>query len=109
MLRPFAYRNYRLFGGQILSLVGSWISMTATSWLCTGSPDRLSCLASSASPDNFSFVAPFAGAYLDRWDRHRVLVVTQTCSMVQSFARGAHADRHITVQAVIALSAIQGR
>ena len=34
MLRAFSYPNYRLFfGGQIVSLIGSWISMTATSWL----------------------------------------------------------------------------
>src|SRR6202007_3040344 len=34
MLRALSYRNYRLFfGGQIVSLIGSWITMTATSWL----------------------------------------------------------------------------
>ncbi len=34
MLRALRYPNYRLyFGGQIVSLVGSWITTTATSWL----------------------------------------------------------------------------
>ena len=34
MLRALAYRNYRLFfGGQIVSLLGTWITTTATSWL----------------------------------------------------------------------------
>jgi len=34
MLRALRYRNYRLFfGGQIVSLAGSWITTTATSWL----------------------------------------------------------------------------
>ena len=48
MWRAFRYRNYRLFfGGQVVSLVGSWITMTATSWLVyrlTNSAFLLACL-----------------------------------------------------------------
>jgi MFS family permease len=54
-------------------------------------------------------LGPFAGAYLDRWDRHRVLVVTQTVSMLQSFTLAYLTfTGHITVEAVIALNAVQG-
>ena len=89
MLRAFSYPNYRLFfGGQIVSLIGSWMSMTATSWLVyrlTGSAMALGVVGFAGQFPGF-VMGPFAGAFLDRWDRHRVLVVTQTLSMVQSFA-----------------------
>ena len=112
MLRAFSYPNYRLFfGGQIVSLIGSWISMTATSWLVyrlTGSAMALGVVGFAGQIPGF-VMGPFAGAYLDRWDRHRVLVVTQTISMLQSFALAVLTfTGHITVPAIIALNAVQG-
>jgi MFS family permease len=112
MLRAFSYPNYRLFfGGQIVSLIGSWISMTATSWLVyrlTGSAMALGVVGFAGQIPGF-IMGPFAGAYLDRWDRHRVLVVTQTISMLQSFALAVLTfTGHITVPAIIALNAVQG-
>ncbi len=112
MLRAFSYKNYRLFfGGQILSLVGSWISMTATSWLVyrlTGSAFMLGVVGFAGQIPGF-VVGPFAGAYLDRWDRHRVLVTTQTISMVQSFILATLTlTGHITVEAIVILNAVQG-
>jgi MFS family permease len=54
-------------------------------------------------------LAPFAGVLVDRWDRHRLLVVTQTLSMVQSFALAVLAlTRLIEVWQIIALSIFQG-
>jgi MFS family permease len=112
MLRAFAYPNYRLFfGGQIVSLTGSWISMTATNWLVyrlTGSAMALGVVGFAGQFPGF-VMGPFAGAFLDRWDRHRVLIVTQTLSMVQSFALALLTfTGHITVPAIIALNGIQG-
>jgi MFS family permease len=112
MLRALSYPNYRLFfGGQIVSLTGSWISMTATSWLVyrlTGSAMTLGVVGFAGQIPGF-LLGPFAGALLDRWDRHRVLVVTQTFSMVQSFALAYLTfTGHITVPAIIALNAVQG-
>ena len=112
MLRAFSYPNYRLFfGGQIVSLIGSWISMTATSWLVyrlTGSAMALGVVGFAGQIPGF-IMGPFAGAYLDRWDRHRVLVVTQTISMLQSFALAVLTfTGHITVPAIIVLNAVQG-
>ncbi|RPI48292.1 MAG: MFS transporter [Acidobacteria bacterium] len=112
MLRALSYPNYRLFfGGQIVSLIGSWISMTATSWLVyrlTGSAMLLGVVGFAGQFPGF-VLGPFAGAYLDRWDRHRVLVVTQTVSMLQSFTLACLTfSGHITVPAVIALNAVQG-
>ena len=112
MLRAFSYRNYRLFfGGQILSLVGSWISITATSWLVyrlTGSAFMLGVVGFAGQIPGF-LMGPFAGAYLDRWNRHRVLVTTQTISMVQSSILAVLTlTGHITVEAIIVLNAVQG-
>src|SRR5829696_3483010 len=112
MLRAFGYRNYRLFfGGQIVSLIGSWISMTATSWLVyrlTGSAMTLGVVGFAGQFPGF-VMGPFAGAFLDRWDRHKVLIVTQSLSMLQSFALALLTfTGHITVPAIIALNAVQG-
>ena len=112
MLRAFSYRNYRLFfGGQLVSLIGSWISMTATSWLVyrlTGSAMALGVVGFAGQFPGF-VMGPVAGAFLDRWDRHRVLVVTQTLSMLQSFALAALTfTGHVTLPAIIVLNAVQG-
>jgi MFS family permease len=112
MLRAFSYPNYRLFfGGQIVSLIGSWISMTATSWLVyrlTGSAMVLGVVGFAGQFPGF-VMGPFAGAYLDRWDRHRVLVATQSISMLQSFALALLTfTGHVTVPAIVVLNAVQG-
>ena len=80
MLRALRYRNYRLFfGGQIVSLAGSWITTTATSWLVyrlTGSALLLGLVGFAGQFPAF-LLGPFAGILVDRWDRRRLLVVTQ--------------------------------
>jgi MFS family permease len=112
MLRALRYRNYRLFfGGQIVSLVGSWITLTATSWLVyrlTGSALLLGVVGFAGQFPGF-LTGAFAGAYVDRWDRHKLLLWTQAISMVQSFALAALTlSGHITVPLIIALNAVQG-
>jgi MFS family permease len=92
MLRAFRYRNYRLFfGGQVVSLVGTWITTTATSWLVyrlTGSAFLLGVVGFASQFPSF-LLTPFAGIYVDRWNRHRLLVGTQTASMIISFVLAA--------------------
>src|SRR3954467_10900818 len=87
MLRAFRYRNYRLFfGGQIVSLCGTWITITATSWLVyrlTGSALLLGVVGFAAQVPAFVLM-PLAGIAVDRWNRHRLLVATQSLSMVTS-------------------------
>ena len=85
--------------------------MTATSWLVyrlTGSAMALGVVGFAGQIPGF-VMGPFAGAFLDRWDRHRVLVATQTLSMLQSFALALLTfTGHITLPAIIALNAVQG-
>ena len=82
VLRALRYRNYRLFfGGQIVSLAGTWITTTATSWLVyrlTGSALLLGVVGFAGQFPAF-LLGPFAGIFVDRWDRRRLLVATQTC------------------------------
>lgn len=111
-LRALKFRNYRLFfGGQSLSLVGTWMTRIAMSWLVyrlTGSALLLG-LAGFASQIPTFFLGPFAGVWVDRLDRHRVLVITQALSMLQSFALAGLALSHrITVADILWLSLFQG-
>ena len=81
MLRAFKYRNYRLFfGGQIVSLIGTWITTTATGWLVyrlTGNAWYLGVVGFASQFPAF-LLSSAAGIYVDRWDRHRLLITTQT-------------------------------
>ena len=111
-LRALRFRNYRLFfGGQSLSLIGTWMTRLATSWLVyrlTGSAWLLGVTGFASQIPSF-FLGPFAGVWVDRLDRHRVLVATQVLSMVQSLALAVLALSHrITVSEIIWLSVFQG-
>jgi MFS family permease len=111
-LRALRYRNYRLFfGGQIVSLAGSWITTTATSWLVyrlTGSALLLGLVGFAGQIPAF-LLGPFAGILVDRVDRRRLLIATQIVSMVESFAlAGLTLTGHITVGWILGLNAVQG-
>src|SRR3954452_15973165 len=105
-------RNYRLyFIGQIVSLTGTWMTQTASLWLVyhlSSSPFLLG-LVGFASQIPIFFLAPFAGVWADRVNRHRLLIGTQVLSMLQSFALAAFAlTKTIDIPHVVALSLVQG-
>jgi MFS family permease len=111
-LRALRSRNYRLFfTGQTVSLIGTWMTQIATSWLVyrlTGSALLLGIVGFAARIPAF-VLGPLAGVWVDRWDRHRTLVVTQILSMVQSFAlAGLALSGIITIREIIWLSVAQG-
>lgn len=85
--RALHNRNYRLyFGGQSISMVGTWLQIIAVNWLTfrlTHSVFLLGVVGFTGRIPTF-LLAPFAGVLIDRWDRHRILVVTQILSMVQA-------------------------
>jgi len=118
MVRALRHRNFALFfSGQIVSLVGTWLSMVATSWLVyrltrESQPEHAALalgISNFAAQIPIFLLAPLAGVWLDRWNRHRVLVATQALSMVQSFAMAflVLSDR-ITIAQIIALNVLQG-
>jgi MFS family permease len=112
VFRALRHRNYRLFfSGQTVSLVGTWITRVATSWLVyrlTGSVLLLGVVGFFGQIPTL-ILAPFSGVLVDRWNRHRILVVTQVLSMLQSFAlAGLSFAGIITVTDVLLLQAAQG-
>jgi MFS family permease len=112
MVRALRYRNYRLFfTGQIVSLMGSWITSTASAWLVyrlTGSAFLLGVVGFSGQIPSF-LLAPLAGVYVDRWNRHRLLMVTQFLSMLQSCALAyLTLSGLVTIEWIIALNVFQG-
>jgi MFS family permease len=112
MLRALGHRNYRLFfSGQSVSLVGTWMTRIATSWLVyrlTGSALLLGVVGFAGQIPSF-LLAPFAGVLVDRWNRHRLLVATQVLAMLQSLALAVLAlSGRINIRHVIWLSVFQG-
>src|SRR5882724_2655819 len=91
-LRALQYRNFQLFfGGQLISLVGTWMQNVAQSWLVykiTGSALLLG-LVGFASQIPIFLLSPVGGAIVDRRNRHRLIVATQTASMVLAFILAA--------------------
>lgn len=89
IFQSLTHRNFRLFFiGQSLSLVGTWTQTTTMPWL-------LSRLTDSKSLYGFVlfcatlpalFLPPLAGVIVDRFDRRRLLMVTQTIAMLQALA-----------------------
>lgn len=79
--RALAHRNYRLFfGGQSVSLMGTWTTRIATSWLVyrlTGSAFLLGVVGFWGQIPTL-LLAPLAGVLVDRWNRHRMLVRSRT-------------------------------
>ncbi|MEO6035139.1 MAG: MFS transporter [Verrucomicrobiota bacterium] len=105
-------RNYRLyFFGQIISLIGTWMTQTASLWLVyhlTSSPLMLGVVGFVGQVPIF-FLSPFAGVLADRVNRHRLLVITQILSMLQSFALAALTfTNHIDIKMLVGLTLIQG-
>ncbi len=112
MGRALRHRNYRLFfAGQGTSLIGTWLTRVATSWLVyrlTHSAFLLGVVGFAGQMPTF-LVAPIAGVLIDRWNRHRVLVVTQALAMIQSALLAFFSLRGtISVWHVLVLNAFQG-
>ena len=111
MFRALRSRNYRLFFiGQTISLVGTFLTQIATVWLIyrlTGSPLLLGVVAFAGQIPLF-FLAPFGGVWVDRWNKRRLLVITQILSGLQSLALAALAFGQIREWEIIALAFAQG-
>jgi MFS family permease len=86
------YYNYRLwFIGQIVSLVGTWMQSTAQGYLIyqiTGSPAYLGLVGFAGGAPSLLFTL-FGGVIADRLPRRKLLVITQTSTMILAFALAA--------------------
>jgi MFS family permease len=106
------YRNFQLFfAGQSISVIGSWMTRIATSWLVyhlTQSALLLGVVGFAGQFASF-LLGPFAGVWVDRLDRRKVLLWTQSTATVHAFLLAALTLTHsITMWQIIALTAIQG-
>src|SRR5580704_15282859 len=101
--RSLAHRNFRLFfAGQTVSLMGTWMQSTAMTWLVYRlSKDQGRDSAFLLGITNFAgqipvlFLGLIAGVFSDRWDRRRIVVVTQVLSMLQAFLLGFLTVTHL--------------
>jgi MFS family permease len=87
LIRALSYRNYRLFfGGQSLSLIGTWMQQIAMSWLVYRMTNSAFLLGLIGFTGQFPTVifGSFAGVYADRLNRRNLLIATQALSMVQA-------------------------
>ena len=110
--RALRHRNFRLFfGGQSISLIGTWMTRIATSWLVyrlTKSPLLLGTVGFAGQIPTF-LLAPLAGVIVDRMDRRTLLVWTQSLAMVQSLVLAWLTLTHrVTISEILALSVMQG-
>ena len=110
--RALRYRNFKLyFSGQSISLLGTWMTRLATTWLVyhlTHSALLLGVVSFAGQIVSF-LLGPFAGVWVERLDRCRLLVWTQAAAAIQSLALAALTLAHrITLGEIIALTVLQG-
>jgi MFS family permease len=110
--RALRHRNFQLyFFGQSISVIGTWMTRVATSWLVyrlTHSVLLLGIVSFAGQIVSFA-LGPFAGVWVERLNRRKLLVWTQAAGAVQSLALAALTLTHvITLWEIIALTAMQG-
>jgi MFS family permease len=111
-LRSLRHRNYRLFfGGQLISLSGTWMQTVAQSWLVyrlTGSAALLGIVGFSSQVPTL-LLSPAGGLVADRFDRRLTLVATQVASMLLAFALALLTlTGRVTVPWILVLAAMLG-
>ncbi|HWZ80855.1 MAG TPA: MFS transporter [Candidatus Sulfotelmatobacter sp.] len=110
--RALRHRNFQLFfGGQLISLVGTWMQTVAQSWLVyklTGSGLLLGAVGFASQIPVFLF-APLGGITADRSNRQRVVIATQVASMILALVLAALTLTHrVTVKEIFVLAALLG-
>ena len=112
LVRALRHRNFRLFfGGQTISLVGTWMTRVATGWLVyrlTGSVLELGIIGFCGQIPAL-LLGPFAGVVIDRVDRRRLLLATQVLLLVHAAVLAALTLANIiTVPQLLVLQLVQG-
>ncbi len=110
--RALKHRNFRLFfGGQLISLTGTWMQTMALSWLVyrkTGSSLLLGTVGFVSQIPVF-LVAPLGGTVADRHNRQRIVIGTQAASMLLAFLLAALTlTGRVQVWHILALAASLG-
>ena len=111
-LRALRHRNFQLFfSGQLISLIGTWMQSVAQAWLVyrlTGSSFLLGSVGFASQFPVF-VVAPLGGIVADRWNKQRVVIGTQTASMILAFIlAGLTLTETVRVWHIFVLAALLG-
>ncbi len=112
IFRALSYRNYRYYYyGQSISLIGVWVQNIAMGWLVyrlTGSALLLGTITFALQIPSL-FITPFAGVLADRWDRKKIIILTQVLSMLVAFSLAwLTLTGRINVGMIIVLALING-
>jgi MFS family permease len=112
VFRALRHRNFRLFAcGQLISLIGTWMQSVALSWLVyriTNSSFLLG-LTGFVSQIPVVLLAPIGGMVADRYNRHRVIVGTQTSAMVLALLLAALTlGGHVQIWQILVIAALFG-
>jgi len=104
--------NFRLYWcGQLVSQVGTWMQIIGISWLVlqlTHSPIALG-LTQALQFTPVLVISLFAGVVVDRFPKHRLLLVTQSVALVQAFALAILvASGHVQLWEIYVLGIILG-
>jgi MFS family permease len=110
--KAFQNRNYALFfSGQSISQIGTWMQRTGVSWVVysmTHSTFMLGLTIFAAQFPSFLF-SLFGGIASDRYNRYKILLLTQTASLIQAALLAILVlTNHTTVFGLLTLSAILG-
>jgi len=110
--RAFRNRNYSLFfAGQSISQIGTWMQRTGVSWMVYTMTHSAFMLGLSVFASQFpSFLFSLLGGIAsDRYNRYKVLLITQTASMIQAVLLAVLVlTNHYTVWEILALSVLLG-
>jgi predicted MFS family arabinose efflux permease len=108
-LRHANFRRYAV--GQVISLAGFWMQAVGQGWLVfrlSGSEFALGAVAFVGYLPVL-LCSPIAGVVADRFDKRRVVLVTQSCAMVLAFAQGMIVVTDVaTVPLVAAMAFLMG-
>jgi MFS family permease len=112
IFRSLQYRNYRLFfGGQGISLIGTWMQRIAMPWLVyhmTGSALLLGVVSFAGQIPTF-LLSPVAGVLTDRLSKYKVLLITQVISLLQALILAVLSmSGMIQIWHIVALSIVLG-
>ncbi len=110
--RAFRSRNYQLFfWGQLVSRVGMWMQRTAVIWLIYSMTQSVLMVGVATFAEQFpSFIlSPLGGVVADRFDRFKVLMITQVVSALQAIMLTTlYVFNHHQVWLILLLSVILG-
>jgi MFS family permease len=108
----FKIRGIRIYmTGQVFNLLGDWMQQTAQAWLVwelTHKATALGIVAFLSQIPYFIF-GPWVGVFSDRYDRRKILLITQVLAMLLAMVLGYLIQTdHVTLQIVYMLSFLSG-